>query len=193
MMRSNNLQRLVALALAAALAACSSAPTAPPPKPTPVATAAPEAPKPPPAPVAPPPPPPPAMPAKVEAPKPVLPAYLDPSSPIFRDRAVYFAFDDARVVEKYTSMLDAHAAFLSKNPAVKVGVEGNTDERGSAEYNLALGQRRADAVVKALELRGVSAGQLEARSWGKEKPVAGGHDEESWARNRRADLVYPDH
>ena len=184
MMRSNNLQRLVALAVAAALAACSSAPTAPPAKPTPVAVAAPEAPKAPPAP---------ATPAKVEAPKPVLPAYLDPSSPIYRDRAVYFAFDDARVVEKYTSMLDAHAAFLSRNPAVKVGVEGNTDERGSAEYNLALGQRRADAVVKALELRGVSAGQLEARSWGKEKPVASGHDEDSWSRNRRADLVYPDH
>ena len=112
---------------------------------------------------------------------------------LYRERQVYFAFDDARVISKYDALLDAHAAFLSRNPAVKVTVEGNTDERGSAEYNLALGQRRADAVSKALVLRGANAAQLDTRSWGKEKPVASGHDEESWTRNRRADLVYPDH
>ena len=191
MARCNYLQRLVVLGVFSALAACSSTPPAPPAKPTPVA-AVPEAPKPPPAPV-PPPPPPPAEVGKLEAPKPAIPAYLDPSSPIYRDRQVYFGFDDAKVIDKYAAMLDAHAAFLSKNPKVQVGVEGNTDERGSAEYNLALGQRRADAVVKALVLRGVGPGQLEARSWGKEKPLASGHDEDSWSRNRRTDLVYPDH
>ena len=72
-----------------------------------------------------------------------------------------------------------------------VRIEGNTDERGGAEYNLALGQRRADAVARALRIFGVRDSQMETVSWGKEKPVAQGHDEASWAQNRRADVVYP--
>jgi len=193
MKRSTELQGFLTLAVICALAACSSTATVPPASPAPVAVA-PETPKPPPAPVVPPvAPKPPAQPAKVEPAKPVVPAYLDPSSPIYRDRSVYFAFDEAKVIDKYTSLLDTHAAFLSRNPQVHIAVEGNTDERGSAEYNLALGQRRADAVANALRLRGVAAGQIETRSWGKEKPQASGHDEESWTQNRRADLVYPDH
>ncbi len=190
-----NLQKFAAFAVVSVLAACSSNPTVAPAKPTPVAAAV-EAPKTASvAPVAPaaPQPQPAAKPTQMEAAKSVLPAYLDPNNPIYRDRQIYFGFDDASVINKYSSLLDAHAAFLSKNSNIKISVEGNTDERGSAEYNLALGQRRADAVVKALELRGVNAGQLEARSWGKLKPVANGSDEESWSRNRRADLVYPDH
>ena len=70
-------------------------------------------------------------------------------------------------------------------------MEGNADERGSAEYNLALGQKRAEAVVKALKIYGAKDGQLEAVSWGEERPVASGHDEAAWAQNRRADIVYP--
>jgi peptidoglycan-associated lipoprotein len=72
-----------------------------------------------------------------------------------------------------------------------IKIEGNSDERGSPEYNLALGQRRAEAVLKALEIYGVKTAQLEAVSWGKERPRALGHDETAWAENRRADLVYP--
>ncbi|MDE3010767.1 MAG: peptidoglycan-associated lipoprotein Pal [Pseudomonadota bacterium] len=181
------------LVLVTLLGACSSTPSAPPaPAPAPVAAKAPApaaapaavaAPAAKPAPMAAP---------KVEAARPI-PAYLDPNSALYRDRQLFFAFDTARVDDKYAGLLDEHAAFLSSNPGVHVAVEGNCDERGSAEYNLALGQRRADAVVKALQSRGVAAGQLESRSWGKEKPLASGHDEDSWARNRRADLVYPDH
>jgi peptidoglycan-associated lipoprotein len=74
-----------------------------------------------------------------------------------------------------------------------VRVEGNTDERGGAEYNLALGQRRADAVKSALEVYGVKDGQVESVSYGEEKPKAAGHDEQAWAQNRRADIVYPSH
>ena len=78
-----------------------------------------------------------------------------------------------------------------KNSKVAIKVEGNAEERGSAEYNLALGQKRAAAVVTALKVYGATDAQMEAVSWGREKPKATGHDEASWAQNRRADLVYP--
>jgi len=120
-----------------------------------------------------------------------LPAYLDPKSSLSTERSVYFAFDDYSIDSKYFALIERHGKFLASNPSVAIRIEGDTDERGGSEYNLALGQRRAEAVLRALRLYGVSAGQLEATSWGKTKPRALGHDETAWAQNRRADLQYP--
>ena len=91
---------------------------------------------------------------------------------------------------KYQKMLSAHASYLKANPTQKIIIQGNTDERGTTEYNLALGQRRSDAVRKSLNLMGVSDNQMEAVSFGKEKPKAEGDTEAAWAENRRADIVY---
>jgi peptidoglycan-associated lipoprotein len=113
----------------------------------------------------------------------------DPSSPLF-EKSVYFGFDEYTVQTKYQKMLSAHASYLKANPKQKVIIQGNTDERGTAEYNLALGQRRSDAVRKSLNLMGVSDDQMEAVSFGKEKPKAEGDTEAAWAENRRADIVY---
>ena len=88
-------------------------------------------------------------------------------------------------------MVADHGKFLAANPNVSIKVEGNTDDRGSAEYNLALGQKRAQALITALKVQGVKDSQMEAISYGKEKPKATGADEESRAQNRRDDIVYP--
>jgi peptidoglycan-associated lipoprotein len=113
----------------------------------------------------------------------------DPSSPLFQ-RSVYFDFNEYTVQTKYQKQLSAHASFLKANPKQKIIIQGNTDDRGTAEYNLALGQRRSDAVRKSLNLMGVSDDQMEAVSFGKEKPKAEGDTEAAWAENRRADIVY---
>lgn len=113
----------------------------------------------------------------------------DPSSPLFQ-RSVYFDLNEYTVQTKYQKQLSAHASFLKANPKQKVIIQGNTDERGTAEYNLALGQRRSDAVRKSLNLMGVSDVQMEAVSFGKEKPKAEGDNEAAWAENRRADIIY---
>lgn len=113
----------------------------------------------------------------------------DPNSPLF-EKSVYFGLDEYIVQTKYQKMLSAHASYLKANPKQKVIIQGNTDERGTAEYNLALGQRRSDAVRKSLNLMGVSDDQMEAVSFGKEKPKAEGDNEAAWAQNRRADIVY---
>ena len=113
----------------------------------------------------------------------------DPSSPLFQ-RSVYFDLNEYTVQTKYQKQLSAHANFLKANSQQKIIIQGNTDERGTAEYNLALGQRRSDAVRKALNLMGVSENQMEAVSFGKEKPKAEGDNEAAWAENRRADIVY---
>ena len=113
----------------------------------------------------------------------------DPSSPLFQ-RSVYFDLNEYTVQTKYQKQLSAHASFLKANPKQKIIIQGNTDERGTAEYNLALGQRRSDAVRKSLNLMGVSENQMEAVSFGKEKPKAEGYNEAAWAENRRADIVY---
>lgn len=120
-----------------------------------------------------------------------LPAYLDPNNPIAKERSVYFDFDSFAIKSDYNSLIERQGKYLAANPSLSIKVEGNTDERGSAEYNLALGQKRAAAVVSALKVYGVKDGQLEAISWGEEKPKATGHDEAAWAENRRADLDYP--
>jgi len=120
-----------------------------------------------------------------------LPAYLDPKNPISTQRSVYFDFDDSLVKKEYQGLIERHGKYLTSMPSLAIKIEGNADERGSAEYNLALGQRRAEAVRKALEIYGVKASQLEAVSWGSERPKVQGHDETAWAQNRRADLSYP--
>jgi len=113
----------------------------------------------------------------------------NPNGPLAK-RSVYFDFDSYAVKDQYQPLLQAHAQYLKSHPERHVLIQGNTDERGSSEYNLALGQKRAEAVRRAMSLMGVPDSQIEAVSLGKEKPVAMGHDESSWAQNRRADLVY---
>ncbi len=107
-----------------------------------------------------------------------------------KNNIVYFGLDKYDVSSDYAQMLDAHAAFLRSNPSYKVTVEGNADERGTPEYNIALGERRANAVKMYLQGKGVSADQISIVSYGKEKPAVLGHDEAAYAKNRRAVLVY---
>lgn len=113
----------------------------------------------------------------------------DPSSPLSH-RVIYFAFDSSEVAEQDRELLAAHAAFLAANPTVKVSVEGHTDERGSREYNIGLGDRRAQSVKRILEFQGASPAQMSMVSYGEEKPAAEGHDESAWSLNRRVELVY---
>ena len=178
-------QIILATLVAALLGACSSTPVAPPAAPVPVAVATPKVAVP-------------TSPAANPNPTPEsrvttvsLPAYLDPKSDISSNRSVYFAFDDAGLPADAAGLIERQGKYLAANPKLAIKVEGNADERGSAEYNLALGQRRAEAVRQGLKIYGVKDGQMEAISWGKEKPKATGHDESAWAQNRRADLQYP--
>jgi peptidoglycan-associated lipoprotein len=106
------------------------------------------------------------------------------------ERSVYFGYNQSFVAENYNSMLLANAAYLKAHPNVNTEVQGNCDERGSREYNLALGARRAESVKRALELAGADGNRISAISFGSEKPVATGKDEESYSQNRRADIVY---
>lgn len=139
--------------------------------------------------VAPPPPAPKAVATPVAAA--AIPAHLDPKSDISTKRSVYFAVDDFGVKSEYETLIERHGKYLASNPNLAIRVEGNADEQGSAEYNLALGQKRAEAVRRALEVYGAKKSQMEVVSWGEEKPKSTGHDEASWAQNRRADLAYP--
>ena len=109
---------------------------------------------------------------------------------VLANRSVYFDFDSYAVRADGKPVVENHSAYLTKNTQRKVLIQGNTDERGGTEYNLALGQKRAEAVRKAMAALGVSDTQMEAVSLGKEKPKATGHDEAAWAENRRADIVY---
>lgn len=103
---------------------------------------------------------------------------------------VYFDFDSFVIKSEAQPVIEAHARFLKANPGRKVNLEGHTDERGGREYNLALGQKRSEAVRRALGLLGVSDGQMEAVSYGKEKPAAQGNDEAAWSKNRRVEFTY---
>lgn len=107
-----------------------------------------------------------------------------------RNNIVYFDLDKYDIRSDFAQMLDAHANFLRSNPSYKVTVEGHADERGTPEYNIALGERRANAVKMYLQGKGVSADQIAIVSYGKEKPAVLGHDESAYAKNRRAVLVY---
>ena len=114
----------------------------------------------------------------------------DPNSPLAK-RSIYFDYDSYAVRDEYRATIDAHARFLTSERSRRVIVQGNTDERGSREYNLALGQKRAEAVRRSLTAMGVPDAQVEAVSLGEEKPRTSAQDEASFAENRRADLVYP--
>ena len=103
-------------------------------------------------------------------------------------RLVYFDFDSFVIDTKYTGLIEGHARQLAANRSKRLVIEGHTDERGGREYNLALGQKRAAAVVKSLALLGATDAQVEAVSFGKERPASEGHDEEAWAQNRRAEI-----
>jgi len=105
-------------------------------------------------------------------------------------RLVYFDYDSYVIKPEFQALIDAHARYIKTDKSRKVVIEGHTDERGGREYNLALGQRRAEAVRRALGLLGVADGQIEAVSFGKEKPVAQGSNEAAWSKNRRAEISY---
>lgn len=116
-------------------------------------------------------------------------ALKDPRSPLSK-RSVFFDYDSYVVKDEFQTLLTHHGKFLVANPKMKMLIQGNADERGSREYNLALGQKRADAVRKALSLLGVREDQLEAVSLGEEKPTCSESTEECWAKNRRGDMLY---
>jgi peptidoglycan-associated lipoprotein len=116
-------------------------------------------------------------------------ALKDPRSPLSK-RSVYFDYDSYVVKDEFQSLLTAHGKFLAANPKMKMLIQGNADERGSREYNLALGQKRAEAVRKALALLGAREDQLEAVSLGEEKPVCTESSEDCWSKNRRGDMLY---
>jgi peptidoglycan-associated lipoprotein len=105
-------------------------------------------------------------------------------------RSIYYDFDSFALKGQFRPIVETNAAYLKQHPGANVTIEGNCDERGSREYNLALGQRRADAVRNMLELAGVPERQVEATSFGEEKPKAAGHDEQAWSQNRRSDFDY---
>ncbi len=113
----------------------------------------------------------------------------DPDSPL-AERLVYFDFDRDEVKPEYMPMLEAHARYLAENPGARMRLEGHTDERGTRDYNLALGERRAQSVRRVLNLNGAADDQLEVISYGEEMPVAFQQNEEAWAKNRRVELVY---
>ena len=115
---------------------------------------------------------------------------FNPNSPLAQRKSVYFEFNDYSVTEQYRGVVELHGKYLLATPAQRVTIEGNTDARGGAEYNLALGQRRADAVRRMLTLLGVPDTQVETISLGKEKPKALGNTDADYAENRRADFAY---
>lgn len=113
----------------------------------------------------------------------------DPNSPL-AVRVIYFDYDSANIRADFNETVAAHAAFLAANPTISVTLEGHADERGSREYNLALGERRALAVRKQLVLLGAAAGQIKSVSYGEERAAVDGHDEQSYSLNRRVEMVY---
>ena len=118
-------------------------------------------------------------------------AYLrdNPDSPLAR-RVIYFEYDSADIQGDDLDLLSAHAGYLGANPGQRITLEGNTDERGSREYNIALSERRAVSVQRVLELNGVSSSQITIVSYGEEKPAADGSSETAWRLNRRVEIVY---
>jgi len=125
----------------------------------------------------------------------VAPVTIDPNAqtaqgPVGVARIIYFDFDSYTVKPDYQSVIDGHARFLKANPQRHISIEGHTDDRGGREYNLALGQKRSEAVRKSLVLLGVNDAQIEAVSFGKEKPAVQGTGEDAWAQNRRAEITY---
>ena len=115
---------------------------------------------------------------------------LDDPNSLLTKRTVYFEFDESVILEQDRPILEAHAQYLSQNPSAAITLEGHTDERGTREYNLALGERRSIAVRQYMSLLGGSGQQLRTLSYGEERPAATGHNEEAWALNRRVEIIY---
>jgi peptidoglycan-associated lipoprotein len=109
---------------------------------------------------------------------------------VLQEQTVFFAFDNSTISSDYEDMLVAHATYLSQHPAIEVTIEGHADERGTPEYNIALGERRAEAVYKYLQALGVQTNQMSIVSYGEEKPLVRGHNNAAYAKNRRAVIVY---
>ncbi|AJP47611.1 peptidoglycan-binding protein [Rugosibacter aromaticivorans] len=175
-MRTVSLLSTIALTLL--LSACGSQPPAPEQNPSGVESRTPAAVEP--APTT----------SKIESFDPMSVAALkDPRSPLSK-RSIYFDYDSYVVKDEYQTLLATHGKFLAANPNMKMLIQGNADERGSREYNLALGQKRAEAIKKSLSLLGTREDQLEAVSLGKEKPTCSEFTEECWAKNRRGDMLY---
>jgi peptidoglycan-associated lipoprotein len=107
-----------------------------------------------------------------------------------KNRTIYFDFDSSEIRPDYNALITAHAHYLASNASIRVRIEGNTDERGSREYNIGLGERRAQALRRALLLQGVAESQITTVSYGEERPAVTGHTEDAWSRNRRDELVY---
>ncbi len=126
----------------------------------------------------------------VQAAAPVSTDALDDANSILAKRSAFFDFDKSVVTAADKPMVQAHGQYLATKADRKVVVEGNADERGSSEYNLALGNRRAESVKKMLVVSGANAGQISTASFGEEKPRATGHNEAAWSQNRRADITY---
>lgn len=179
-------QLIVSLFAALALAACSSTPEQAPVSSAPAASSsapAAAAPKPAaPAPAA-------AAPAKPKV-DPYDPVNLTNKASLLSKRGIFFEYDKYNISDDYQPLVVTHAIFLTKNPNAKAQIQGHADERGSTEYNLALGQKRADAVKQALIALGAKESQLETISFGKEKPRNPGKDEVAYSENRRADIMY---
>ncbi|TAN51487.1 MAG: peptidoglycan-associated lipoprotein Pal [Methylococcaceae bacterium] len=116
----------------------------------------------------------------------------NPNSPLSK-RVIYFQYDSAEVMPEYVSIVTAHAEFLAGNPSQRVTVDGHADERGTREYNIALGEQRAKTVANMLKLQGVADSQVQIVSYGEEKPLCMGHDDECWNQNRRAEFAYAGH
>jgi peptidoglycan-associated lipoprotein len=119
-----------------------------------------------------------------------LPPHKDPKSALSTERSVYFDYDDFSVNGRYIAVVERHGSYLQRQAPLVIRIEGHADERGSAEYNLSLGQKRAEAVLRALKIAGARESQMEAVSYGEERPRASGHGETAWSENRRADIAY---
>ncbi|NOS89560.1 MAG: peptidoglycan-associated lipoprotein Pal [Methylococcaceae bacterium] len=117
------------------------------------------------------------------------PEFNDPNNPLSK-RTVYFMLDSSEVMPDFVPVIAAHAQYLVANPSQRITLEGNADERGSREYNIALGEQRAKSVASMMKAQGVSDMQLDIVSYGEEKPAAFGSDEAAWERNRRVEIVY---
>jgi len=113
----------------------------------------------------------------------------DPKN-ILSQRSVFYALDKYDVTQEYRALVEAHAKYLRENPSARMLIQGNTDERGSREYNVGLGQRRSDGVKRMMTLLGARDNQIESVSLGEEKPQDPGHDEAAWSKNRRSDILY---
>ena len=113
----------------------------------------------------------------------------DPDSPLSK-QIIYFDFDSAEILNEHRPVIEAHAVYMAENPGSSVTLEGHTDERGSREYNLGLGERRSQSVRRMLVLLGAQGGQLDTVSYGEERPEVDGHDESAWKYNRRVVIVY---